>query len=86
MIGGLVIANLMTLLPGRLAGRTPAAALLRAELSRRRRARDIVCISIHGLPVTATSTADSQREYPHAIVSAGSRFACRPARRIGGQV
>ena len=38
VIGALVIANLVALLPGRLAGRTPAAALLRAELSRYRRA------------------------------------------------
>ena len=38
VIGALVIANLVALPPGRLAGRTPAAALLRAELSRHRRA------------------------------------------------
>jgi ABC-type lipoprotein release transport system permease subunit len=38
VIGALVLANLVALLPGRLAGRTPAAALLRAELSRHRRA------------------------------------------------
>jgi hypothetical protein len=44
VIGALVIANLVALLPGRLAGRTPAAALLRAELSRHRRAGDKVCI------------------------------------------
>ena len=37
VLGALVLANLVALLPGRLAGRTPAAALLRAELSRRRR-------------------------------------------------
>jgi hypothetical protein len=37
VIGALVIANLVALVPGRLAGRTPAAALLRAELSRHRR-------------------------------------------------
>jgi hypothetical protein len=38
VVGALVIANLVALLPGREAGRTPAAALLRAELSRHRRA------------------------------------------------
>ena len=38
VLGALVLANLVALLPGRLAGRTPAAALLRAELSRHRRA------------------------------------------------
>ena len=38
VIGALVIANLVALLPGRLAARTPAAALLRAELFRHRRA------------------------------------------------
>ena len=38
VVGALVIANLVALLPGRRAGRTPAATLLRAELSRHRRA------------------------------------------------
>jgi hypothetical protein len=65
VIGALVIANLVALLPGRLAGRTPAAALLRAELSRHQRARDKVrigrCFAVQGLLIAARPVGTDER-------------------------
>jgi FtsX-like permease family len=74
VIGALVIANLVALLPGRLAGRTPAAALLRAELSRHPHAHRDQPSSAVGKRERARTQRPRARRWP---------MARRPARPPG---